>query len=139
MAVFIVVRVLRHTSFRLRDLGCLPLDQTSRFRISRLAPVELARTQRLPCPKFRCLSPGVDGTSNQRRTSKPTLTGRLSIVSTLANVRDTAVFDAVAAVGAGCGVHDGQSFTFDKVFPPQASQAEVYEVARPLVLSAIDG
>ncbi|CAM9556821.1 unnamed protein product, partial [Ectocarpus sp. 12 AP-2014] len=34
---------------------------------------------------------------------------------------------------------DTKTFTFDKVFPPQASQSEVYEAARPLVLSAVDG
>ena len=35
--------------------------------------------------------------------------------------------------------HTPKAFTFDKVYPPQASQAEVYEFARPLVLSAVDG
>ncbi|CAM9991767.1 unnamed protein product, partial [Laminaria digitata] len=34
---------------------------------------------------------------------------------------------------------DTKSFTFDKVFRPQASQDEVYEFARPLVMSAVDG
>lgn len=32
-----------------------------------------------------------------------------------------------------------QTFTFDRVFHPQATQAEVYMVARPLVTSAVDG